>query len=328
MKPKVLITYAGHKEVMEELEVLDEAGAEVVAADFIDSPLALETMPSADAMMVTVQKVTGEIMDRMPNCRIICRIGTGMDAIDIPAATERGIWVTNVPDYSIDEVSAHAMALLLSLARSIPRHRELARTGTWRYQVDRPIRRLNLQTLGVIGLGRIGKASAAKGRGLGMRVIAYDPYLDDRVFAEAGVERVDLDTLLQTSDFVTLHVPLTPETRQMIGAAELAKMKPTAFLINTARGEVLDVPAVVEAVRNDTIAGAGIDVLPVEPPDPNDPVLYEDRIIVTPHIAWASTESGIDVRRRGAEDVARVLRGEAPKYPWNEVPVKPALLGS
>jgi D-3-phosphoglycerate dehydrogenase len=174
-------------------------------------------------------------------------------------------------------------------------------------------------TLGIIGIGRIGSASARKGLGLGLNVIAYDPYLPDERFKELGVRRVDFETVLRESDYLTLHVPLTPETRHLINASALARMKPSAFLINTARGEVVDIDALVAAVRAQTIAGAGIDVLPIEPPPADYPILHEESIIVTPHIAWASTESGHDVRERGAQDVVSVLKGLAPKYAANIV---------
>jgi D-3-phosphoglycerate dehydrogenase len=291
----------------------------VVAAEDINSPEAIANFGDADALMVTIHEVGPEIMDQMPKCKIICRIGTGMDAIDIPAATERGIWVTNVPDYSIDEVSTHAIALLLAQVRNLFRHRALSQTGTWRYQTERPIRRLAGQTLGILGLGRIGSASAKKGHGLGLNVIAHDPYLPGERFEELGVRKVDFDTLLRESDLLTLHVPLTDETRKIINAEALAKMKPTAFLANTARGDVVDIDALVEAVRNGVIAGAGIDVLPTEPPPPDHPVLHEEGIIVTPHIGWASNEAGHDVRERGSQEVVRVLQGNRPRYPWNEV---------
>ena len=319
MRPKVLIVYAGHKEVNVERELLEAIGADVIAAVRPDSDEALANFADCDALMVTMQPVTAELMERMPKCKIICRIGTGLDAIDIPAATERGIWVTSVPDYSIDEVSTHAMAFVLALARNLFRHRALSQTGSWRYQTERPIRRLAGQTLGILGIGRIGGASARKAQGLGFNVIAHDPYVSDARFEELGVRRVDFDTLMGESDFITLHVPLTGETRKIINARALSLMKPTAFLVNTARGEVVDIDALVDAVRAGTIEGAGIDVLPIEPPPPDHPILHEESILVTPHIGWASTESGFDVRQRGAQDVASVLQGRRPKYAANEV---------
>ncbi len=320
MKPRVLIAYAGHKEVGIEQEILQAAGIEVVAAVDIDRPEAIAAYPETGALMVTIQPVSAALMDRMPKCKIICRVGTGMDAIDSDAASARGIWVSNVPDYSIDEVSTHAMALLLALARNLFRQRVTSERGAWRYQTERPIRRLTGQTLGVLGVGRIGSASVRKGRGLGLNVVACDPYVEDDVFTALDVRRVDFDTLLRQSDFLTLHVPLTGETRRIIDARALALMKPSAFLINTARGEVVDVEALVPAVAGGTIAGAGIDVLADEPPPPDHPILHEESIIVTPHIGWASIESSHDVKERGAEDVVRVLRGDPPKYPWNDLP--------
>jgi D-3-phosphoglycerate dehydrogenase / 2-oxoglutarate reductase len=316
---KVLIIYAGHKEVSDERAILDAYGAQVIAAIGPDTDEAMANYGDCDALMVTIQPVTAEMMDRMPKCKIICRIGTGLDAIDIPAATERGIWVTSVPDYSIDEVSSHAMAFVLALARNLFRHRKMSQTGTWRYQTERPIARIVGQTMGVVGIGRIGSASVKKATGLGFNVIAFDPYVAKERFAEVGARKVDFDTLLAESDFITLHVPLTPETRKLIDAAALAKMKPTAFVINTARGEVVDIDALVDAVQRKVIAGAGIDVLPIEPPPADYPILHEESILVTPHIGWASTESGHDVRERGAEDVVRVLRSMAPKYPANQI---------
>jgi D-3-phosphoglycerate dehydrogenase / 2-oxoglutarate reductase len=319
MKARVVVAYTtpGNTEIEE--RVLNGGNIEILATGDLTSPESIEAALTADAIMVTVQPVPSDLIAKMSNCKIVCRVGTGVDAISIPAATEHGIWVTNVPDYSIDEVSAHAMALLLAQARQLFPHRELARNGIWPYQTIRPIKRLADQTMGIVGLGRIGKASARKGNGLGLRVIAHDPYIDHAEFESVNAEPVDFETVLRESDFLTLHVPLTDETRQLINADALSKMKPTAYLVNTARGGVVDIDALVEAVRGDQIAGAGLDVLPEEPPDQYHPVMHDDRIIVTPHIAWASTEAGIDVKARGAEDVKRVLSGLKPIYACNQI---------
>jgi D-3-phosphoglycerate dehydrogenase / 2-oxoglutarate reductase len=318
MRPKVLIAYAGATDTSIEQSILQGIDADVILTADLESPEARAAARDADGIMVTVQKVPADLISTMENCKIICRVGTGIDAIDIPAASARGIWVTNVPDYSIDEVSAHAIALALAQLRNLFRHRDAVLTGEWRYQAEYPIQRLSNLTLGILGLGRIGKASAQKGRGLGMRVIAHDPYIDEDEFVVAGVERVDWPELLAESDVLTLHVPLTAETRKMVNAEALARMKPTAYLVNTARGDVIDIDALVAAVKAGTIAGAGLDVLPIEPPPPGHPILHDDRIIVTPHIGWASTEAGYDVKVRGAEDVVRAILGKAPKYPCNE----------
>jgi D-3-phosphoglycerate dehydrogenase len=320
----VVIAYAKPGEAPVEEEILRAAGIEVVLTGELESESARTAAREAEALMVGLNRISADLMDELTRLKIVTRVGTGVDAIDIPAATTRGIWVTNVPDYSIDEVSTHAISLVLAQARMLFPHRVAGRDGRWRYRAETPIRRFAGQTLGVLGMGRIGSASARKGRGLGLEVIAHDPYLPDERFEELGVRRVDFDTLMRESDFLTLHVPLTDETRRIVDARALSLMKPTAYLVNTARGEVIDVDALVEAVHAGTIAGAGIDVLPEEPPAADHPILHDDRIIVTPHIGWASVEAGHDSKVRGSEDVVRVLRGERPKYPINEIERVPA----
>ncbi|MGD9712525.1 MAG: C-terminal binding protein [Thermomicrobiales bacterium] len=319
MQQRVVITYGKYGETSVESAILEEAGFEVILASNHAESDRPALWRSADALMVGIDVWSRDIINTLEKCKIICRVGTGFDAIDIPAAEENGIWVTNVPDYSIDEVSSHAIALVMAQARYLFPHRNLGHSGNWRYRAETPIRRLSSQTLGVIGLGRIGKASARKGKGLGLRVIANDPFIPDSDFDSVGAEKVEFDTVMHESDYITLHVPLYDGTRKLIDARALSLMKPTAFLVNTARGEVVDVPALVEAVRAGVLAGAALDVLPVEPPDPDDPVLHDERIIVTPHIGWDSVEAGHDSRVRASEDVMRVLRGERPKYPLNEV---------
>jgi D-3-phosphoglycerate dehydrogenase len=255
----------------------------------------------------------------MKRCKIISRAGTGLDAIDIAAATQRGIWVAYVPDYSIDEVSTHALALLLAHARQIPRLIDSTRRGEFNYQVVPPIQRFNTQTLGVVGFGRIGRAMAQKSKGAGLSVMAYDPYVPADQIEAAGIKPVDLDTLLRTSDYISLHMPLMDSTRNLIGAAELAKMKPTAFLINAARGGLIDEEALLAAVRGGQIAGAALDVLVKEPIAKDSPLLKEDKIWITPHVGWYSEAAREDVRIRTAEEVVRVWRGEVPRCPVNKV---------
>ncbi len=319
MHLRVAISYAPEAALASERNLLADAGIEVVACGPLATAAGIAMARDADAIMVGADRVDGLVLDQLPRCRIVARVGTGFDAIDIPAATARGIWVTNVPDYAVDEVSAHAIALALALTRSVVHHRDLVRSGQWGYRPLTPIRRLAGQTLGILGLGRIGSASARKGIGLGLNVIACDPYIPEERFAGLGVRRVDFETLLRESDILTLHVPLTSETRRIIDARALALMKPSALLINTARGEVVDIEALMEAVRSGRLAGAGLDVLPWEPPPPDHPVLHDERILVTPHIAWASEEAAYDSRVRACQDVIRVLRGERPVYALNDV---------
>ena len=226
--------------------------------------------------------------------------------------------MTNVPDYSVDEVSSHTIALLLAQARHLPKLFELARQGIWDSKSVRPFDRLSGQTLGVVGFGRIARAVTAKAQGLGLRVLAYDPFIEGSVIEKTGAKAVALDSLLRESDFVALHVPLTDSTRHIINRDALAKMKPTAFLINTARGSYHQ-DTLLEAVRTGKMAGAALDVLTVEPPPPDHPLLHEEKILVTPHTGWYSEAANRDVRVRGAEEVLRVLRGEAPRFPANQI---------
>ncbi len=316
--PTILMAHTMGEEPTIEQDVFAGLDANLVTVPHLGAAEALAVMPEAAAVMVTTHPVGAELLGLLRRCQIVTRIGTGVDAIDSETAAARGMWVTNVPDYSIDEVSSHALALLMALQRNLRGHVAAARAGDWRYQSVSPIRRLSELTLGILGIGRIGSAMARKGAGIGLRVIAHDPYLSEDRIREAGAEPVDFDTLLRASDYLSLHVPLTPQTRGLINTEALAKMKPTAYVVNTARGEVIDIPALVAAVQSGKLAGAGIDVLPTEPPDADDPILHEPGILVTPHVAWASEQAKVDVRRRGAEDVLRVLRGERPRYPVNE----------
>lgn len=323
MTKKIIFANVDPADVSLEMDVLKDSGFEMIALGGpnarkqLDSAELWPIVQDASALMTGLHVVSDEMMAQMPNLELVTRVGTGYDAIDFAAAEKRGIWVTNVPDYSIDEVSAHAIALSMALVRHLFEHRQVGQADEWRYMGATPIRRLSNQTYGVIGLGRIGKSSARKAAGLGMNVIAYDPYIPADDFASVGATSVDFETLMSTADIITLHVPLTPETTGMIDARALSLMKPTAFIVNTARGQVIDIPALVEAVRSNQIAGAGIDVLPVEPCPVDDPILHEPRIIVTPHLAYLSAESLQDVRIRGAEEALRVLTGHAPKYPVN-----------
>jgi D-3-phosphoglycerate dehydrogenase len=298
---------------------LQAIGAEVVQFTEPNSAEAIEIQERADALMVTTPRVTGEMLRRMKRCKLVSRVGTGLDSIDIPAATECGIWVTNVPDYSIDEVSTHAIALLMAHARGLPLLFEQAERHDWNQTSVRPLVRLKGQTLGIVGFGRIARAVAVKGLALDLKVLAYDPYVEEAVVRAAGCTPVSLDTLLSESDYISLHSPLTPETRHMIDARALALMKPTAYLINAARGPLIDPDALLAAVREKRIAGAALDVFETEPLPADNPLFHEPNIWVTPHVAWYSEAAKVDMRVRGAEQVVRVLRGEMPTSAVNTV---------
>lgn len=280
-------------------------------------------LAAADALVVWHEiALGGDVVKRLPKCRIIVRAGVGFDHIDLKAAGAAGIPVANTPDYGTSEVADHAIALMLALRRGITTFHDLLK----RDPVDNydsslaPLVRRNRGTVfGVVGLGRIGIATALRAKAFGMRVIAHDPYAPAGIEIAAGVERVQtLDELLMASDTVSLHCPLTEETRNLMGEAQFARMKPEAILINTARGAIIDIPALLKTLASGRIAGAGIDVLPIEPPASDDPfaVAYRDlakagladRLIVTPHAAWSSPESRADARRLSAETAILYLR--------------------
>lgn len=301
-----------------EIDAFQAIGATVVQTGNLESKDAREKARAADALMVTIQTVDAELINALERCQIIARVGAGLDAIDIPAATARGIWVTNVADYSIDEVSTHAIALLLNRARRLPKMFASVKAGAW-YDANaiEPAPRLQGQILGIIGYGRIGRTVAVKARGLGLEVIVYDPFIEIEA-ARDSVKQVDLDTLLASAEFISLHTPLSNSSRHIINAASLDKMKPSAYLINTARGELIDESALLDAVRSGGIAGAALDVLSIEPPPSDFPLLHDERITITPHAGWYSEASKQDVRVKANEDVARVLTGKAPRSPVND----------
>ena len=260
------------------------------------------------------------IIDRLEQCRVIVRGGVGYDAVDFHRAAERGIPVCNVPDYGVDEVADHAIGMLIACNRRflLPERGLKASLEPWDCRAVEPVPRLAGATLGIIGLGRIGQATAQRARAMRMQVIAYDPYMRPGTEKVFGVERVGFEGLLEQSDVVSLHVPLTGETRHMIDADALGRMKPSAILVNTARGAVADTAALATALREGKIAGAGVDVLPAEPPLVNEPLVELWReagesnvnLILTPHTAFYSVEGLKEMRTKAAEEIVRALRGE------------------
>lgn len=271
----------------------------------------------ADAVLNCYAKVTARVIGALRCCRIIARYGIGVDNVDLAAATRAKILVTNVPDYCVDEVSDHALALLLALARRVVAADRDVRRGTWDVVAYAGIRRLRGQTLGLLGFGRTAKALASKAQALGMQVLAADPYVNGEAMARHGVRAADLDTLLREADVVSIHIPLSPETRGLIGEPELARMKPTAFLINTARGGIVDENAVAAALAEGRLAGAALDVLATEPPPADHPLRQAPNVILTPHLAFYSRDSVVELQTKAAEEVARALRGEPPRSPVN-----------
>lgn len=269
----------------------------------------------ADAVMVTYAKLTRDLISQLTKCKAIGRFGLGVDNIDLAACKEKGIAVNYVPDYCIREVSDHAMALLLALIRKIPLSNKLVQTGRWEMPAVVPIRRIEGTVLGLIGFGNIPRLVAPKAQGFVMTVIACDPYAKPELFKQAGVESVDLDTLLARADYVSVHAPLTPATRGMLNAAAFAKMKKGAFVVNTARGPLIDELALIAALDAGQVGAAALDVVATEPLAKDSPLLGRDNVIITPHTAFYSIEALDELQRKCASDVARVLSGEKAVYP-------------
>ena len=297
-------------------EVLSSIGAELRMAPASTPEAIVRASADADALLVTYAKITAEMIAQMKRCRIISRFGIGVDNVDIAAATTAGIVVTKVPDYCIDEVSDHALALLLALVRKIPFANAHVHAGSWEMSAVVPIHRVRGSVLGLVGFGRIPQLVAPKAQAFGIRVVASDPYVPAEVFAGAGVERVDFPRLLQISDYVSIHSPLLAETRNLFNAEAFRQMKPTAYLINTARGPIVDEAALAEALDAGHLAGAALDVMPQEPPV-NSPLVGRADVIITPHTSFYSEESLVELQVKAAEEVVRVLGGRAPRNPVN-----------
>jgi D-3-phosphoglycerate dehydrogenase len=269
----------------------------------------------ADAVLVTYAKLTGSLLRELKKCKAIGRFGLGVDNIDLPAAKELGIAVNYVPDYCLHEVSDHAMALLLALARKVTLANKLVQSGRWEVPPIVPFRRLDGQVLGLVGFGNIPRMVAPKAKVFGLNVITYDPYVNAEALAATGVESVSFDNLLARSDFISVHAPLQPATRGLMNAKAFAKMKKGAYLINTARGPLIDETALVAALDSGHLGGAALDVVTQEPLAKDSPLIGRDNVILTPHTAFYSVEALEELQTKCASDVARVLSGDKAVYP-------------
>jgi len=311
MKAKVVIT----DYVWESLDVEKKTLEGLAGLVALKTKKPEEFLPQAadcDALLNTYAgPITAEVMAGMPKCRIIARYGIGVDTIDLEAATRAGIIVTNNPTYCIEEVAEHTLALLLACARKIAFYDRMVRAGRWEVPPGKPIYRLAGRTLGLVGFGNIARQVAVRAAAFGMRVLYADPFVKEGQFAEPG-KKVGIDALLAESDFVSLHPPLTPDTRKMMNDAAFWKMKPSAFLINCARGPVIDTEALVRALDEKKIAGCALDTTDPEPlPDPH-PLRGRENVIVAPHVAWYSEQAMAGLQAGAPGEVRRVLSGEWP----------------
>ena len=300
-----------------------EALRDIADLEFLGYPSRDElksAVADADVFLTELTPVDGEVLDHAPKLRGVVVYGVGTEKVDLNAAKERGVVVAHTPDAFTSEVAEHAIALLLALARCVTASDvDVRERHKWRtYDDTFQPRRLRGSTLGVLGYGRIGRATAALAAGFGMRLVVFDPFVPaDRLTPPAGAEmRVasDLDDLLESVDALTVHVPLTDDTREMLGAAQFARMRPGALLINVSRGGIVDHHALQRALASGALGGAGLDVFETEPPDFDHPLLREANLIVTPHIAWKSESAALDCELAAVAEVRRILLGDEPQH--------------
>lgn len=325
-RPKVVITDYDYGNVDIECAILEAVGAEVVALQAKSEDDLIEVARDCAAIMNQYARVGARTIGAMENCKVIARYGVGVDIVDVAAAADKGILVTNVRDYCTEEVADHAISLWLALARGLFPYDRATHQGIWRWQSAAPLHRLRGQTVGIVSFGKIGQAIAARALGFGVSIVVFDPYLAPGVAEAHGARQVDKAELLRIADVVMMQVPMTAETRHFLSEAEFRAMKPNALVINTGRGPTIDNRALHRALTEGWIAGAGLDDPEEEPAkrggwDPADnPIFSLPNVIVTPHAAYYSEESIRAARETAASEVARVLTGQLPRNPVNAVP--------
>ena len=321
---KILLTDHDYADLLLERGTLDAAGIELVdGRRALTEDAVIEAGRGCAALLLQYAPITGRVLDALPEVGLVSRIGAGFDTVDTKACAERGVWVSNSPDYGVGEVATHALAMALALIRHLPFYDRDIRSGTWHFESAGKIRRCSDMTLGIVGLGRIGKRMAYLSRNLFRNVIACDPYLIDGDFP-AYVERARLDDLFKQSDVVSLHTLLNDETRGMVDARLLSLMRPGGYLVNTSRGGVVDVDALVAALEAGRLDGAGIDVLPEEPIARDHPLARHPRVILSPHAAFYSVEAERDLRRKSAQNIVTWARTGRPEYVVVEGTRRPA----
>lgn len=303
-----------------ERRVLNEIGAQLEIHDLRSPEEAVRVLKNADGILVNLYPINEAVIKGLERCQVLSRYGVGYDNVDVPAATKKRIWVARVPDYGFEDVSDHALALLMACVRNLTIKDTHIRKGEWNIDGAYPNHRVKGKVMGLLGFGGIARTLRRKLTGLGLsRVIVHDPYVEEKVLRDAQVVPVNLDTLFRDSDFLSIHVALTDETRHLVNSTRLSRMKPTAILINTSRGPVVDELALAEAVSTGGLAGAGLDVFETEPL-PADSLLRQfETIVLSDHSGWYTEESVVELKTKAARNVMEVLKGNKPTYPVNEL---------
>ncbi len=311
---KAVITEHPFKSLEISRELCATHNIELVDLGSADPDVIIENAKDADAVLVGKAKIGPDVLGALEKCKYMVRFGTGFDNIDINAAKDKGIPVANVPDFCMDEVSDHAIALLMAAARRVGYGQEVIRRGEWRSPlIDiKKVYKLKGKVFGLFGMGRISVMTAKKAQAFGLKCIGCDPFVSKEAMEKIGVKKVEMAQLMAESDFLSLHTPLTDETRAAVNYETIKLMKPQAWIINTARGEVIDEAGLAKALDENLIAGAALDVLCKEPPAKDHPLLNRENVILTPHMSWMSQEAHESMQRRGMEQVVKVLTGEKP----------------
>ena len=311
---KVVLTDYEYKSVETERGIIEGAGHTLYTFQKKTEEELLSVVKDADAVITQYADINERVIAAMERCRVIVRYGIGFNNVDVYAAAKKGIYVCNVPDYGVEEVSDHAVMLMLALAKKLPVYSHAVKNGDWGYTSVIPLRRFCTSTVGLIGFGRIPQLVAKKLSGWGVRLLAYDPWGSPDAAAALNTTLTDLETIWREADFISVHGPLTKDTQGMIDLAAMKKMKNTAFLINTARGGVIREDDLLTALQTGQIAGAGLDVFEKEPLDRDDPLLNLPQVLVTPHSAWYSETAIAALQQKAAEEVVNVLGGNAPLH--------------
>lgn len=317
---KVVLTDDRFGDYEDENRVLQEIDAEIEVNNFENEREAIEGLKDADGVFVNLFPLTKTIISAMSKCKVITRYGVGVDNVDVQAATEAGIQVTNVPDYCYEEVSDQALALLLGVIRKITYKDREIRKGRWHIHSDKPCYKIRGNVLGIIGYGSIGRTFHRKASGLGFsKVLVYDPYVPEKYAAPFGAEKVELDRLLRESDYISIHAALTEETRGMIEKNAIAKMKPGVMIVNTARGPICNQQDILAALKAEKIAGAGLDVFETEPLPKDSEFFALDNVIISDHAGFYSVDSIIELKTKAARNIVEMLTGKRPTYPVNHL---------